>query len=1028
MKTLLCSLAPVLLFLTGLAFAAAPPPAGDRNLTDAVRGAEGLDEALRNLRASMVTTPPLSPAEALAHFKLPEGLAIDLVASEPVVRQPLYTTFDERGRMWVVQYIQYPFPAGLKVLSYDRYIRAKFDKVPPPPPDQFRGADRITIHEDTAGDGSFRSVKTFVEGLNITTAALPGRGGVWVLNPPYLLFYPDPEHTDTPGRPEVHLSGFGLEDTHAVASSLTWGPDGWLYGAQGSTCTARVKVEITRESKTTDFLGQAIWRYHPETHRFELFAEGGGNTFGVAFDDQGRVYSGTNWGTYRGLHFVQGGYYVKGWGKHGPLTNPYAFGFFQHMPHTGNADRLVHNFLIYGGELMPDLRGKIVGVNPLQRRVQVTRLSPLASTFRTIEEPFLVTTDDGRFRPVDVKSGPDGALYICDLYEPRINHVDPRDNWDRATGRIYRIRPRTYRPAIPQDLGKLSSRELVDLLSHRNRWQRETALRLLGDRKDRSVAPILRDNLERESGQLALESLWALHLCGEWTEDVARRALEHINPHVRRWTVRLLGDRGAVSPALAHALAERAEREPDAEVRSQLASSAKRLPGPAALPIIRALWNHDGDSNDPHIPLLLWWALEPKAESDRAAVLALFEEKALWDRPLVKSVIPSRLVQRYALAGGTDNLLACARLLELAPNIACAEELLKGLETAYTGRSATGFPSELRDAIARAWSRGATAGSLSLGLRLGQLSAVEKGLRLVMDEKANLAQRLECIRIFGEVEQPRCVPVLLGVLRSSPAGAVRQEVLGALQRYSDAIIADTVLELYPAKLPEADGVRSAALNLLASRPAWSLKFLQAVDGGKISARTVPLEVIRKIQLYREEDIGKLLGKHWGKVRASTPLEKQKEMARLIKVLKAGTGQAAAGKLVFTNTCAKCHKLFGEGGDVGPELTGYERDSAIYWLENIVDPSAVIREEYTTFIIQTIDGRTLTGIVAAQDRATVTLRDPEGRTTQIAREKIDDMRASPVSLMPEGQLASLSEQQVRDLFSYLMSRPPAKKVP
>src|SRR5207248_9290377 len=179
-------------------------------------------------------------------ISLPEVLAVDLVASEPVVRQPLYVTFDERGRMWVVQYRQYPFPAGLKVVSYDQYIRAKFDKVPPPPPRHFRGADRVTIHEDVKGDGSFSKVKTFVDGLNIATAALPGRGGVWVLNPPYLLFYPDRGRTDRAvAKPEVHLSGFGLEDTHAVASSLTWGPDGWLYGAHGSTCTARVKVEIT---------------------------------------------------------------------------------------------------------------------------------------------------------------------------------------------------------------------------------------------------------------------------------------------------------------------------------------------------------------------------------------------------------------------------------------------------------------------------------------------------------------------------------------------------------------------------------------------------------------------------------------------------------------------------------------------------------------------------------------------------------------------------------------------------------------
>ena len=525
----------LLIGLASLLPGAAPPPTRRSEVIAAVKGAEGLDEALRNLKASMVTTPPLSPTEALKHFKVPAGLAVDLIGHEPTVRQPLYLTFDERGRMWVVQYRQYPFPAGLKVVSYDRYIRAKFDKVPPPPPNHFKGEDRITIHEDSRGNGTFDRVTTFVADLNIATAALPGRGGVWVLNPPYLLFYPDPKRTDKPGRPVVHLSGFGLEDTHAVASSLCWGPDGWIYGAQGSTCTAKVRVEIGHDRGTTDFLGQALWRYHPERHVFELFAEGGGNTFGVAFDAVGRTYSGTNWGRYRGLHYVQGGYYVKGWGKHGPLTNPYALGFFDHMPHIGDADRLTHTFIVYGGDAIPSLRGKIIGVNALQRRVQVTRLIGERSSFRTVEEPFLMTTDDGRFRPVDVKSGPDGALYVADLYEPRINHVDPRDNWDRGTGRLYRVRPKDFKPAPRQDLARLSSRELVGLLAHANRWHRDTALRLLGDRKDRSVVGLLKANLGKDRGQLALESLWALHQVGGADDDVLLAALAHPSPHLRRW-------------------------------------------------------------------------------------------------------------------------------------------------------------------------------------------------------------------------------------------------------------------------------------------------------------------------------------------------------------------------------------------------------------------------------------------------------------------------------------------------------------
>jgi len=245
---------------------------------------------------------------------LPAGLTATLFASEPEVRQPIFCKCDDRGRLWTIQYLQYPNPAGLKRVKVDRYSRTVYDRKPEPPPAGPRGADRITILEDTDGDGRADRFKDFVSDLNLCTGVEFGYGGVYVLQVPYLLFYPDRDRDDVPDDdPEVLVDGFGMEDAKSLANHLTWGPDGWLYGLNGSTTTCRINgLEFQ----------QGVWRYHPVTREFELFCEGGGNVFGLTFDRHGRLFYSSNGGLF--WHGVQGAYYEKNFGKHGPLHNLYA--------------------------------------------------------------------------------------------------------------------------------------------------------------------------------------------------------------------------------------------------------------------------------------------------------------------------------------------------------------------------------------------------------------------------------------------------------------------------------------------------------------------------------------------------------------------------------------------------------------------------------------------------------------------------------------------------------------------------------
>jgi putative membrane-bound dehydrogenase-like protein len=959
---------------------------------------------------------PKTPAEALKCLKAADDLELEQVLAEPIVAQPLFMNFDERGRLWVVQYLQYPYPAGLKILSEDKFLRAVYDKVPPPPPHHFKGRDKITIHEDTHGNGVFDKHKTFVEGLNIVTSCERGRGGVWVLNPPYLLFYPDKDNDDVPdGDPVVHLEGFGLEDTHSCANSLQWGPDGWLYACQGSTVSGAIKHYGVNEPAVHS-MGQLIWRYHPETRRYEIFAEGGGNAFGLEIDAKGRIFSGHNGGDTRGFHYVQGAYLQKGFQKHGPLSNPYAFGYFAAMKHN-QVPRFTHNFIVYEGAALPErYRGNILGVAPLLNHVVLSDRLPDRSSFQTKDVGHPLTSTDAWFRPVDITVGPDGAVYVADFYELQIAHLRHHEGKiDITNGRIYRLKTPGSAPLKPFDLSKRSTPELVELLRHENKWFRRTALRLLGDRKDRSAIPLLEKMLAGPKGQDALEALWGLNLSGGFDDTLALRTLEHKDPYVRLWTVRLLGDEKKVSPQIARKLIEMARTEPHVEVRSQLACSAKRLPAADGLPIVRNLLARDEDVDDIHLPLLLWWAIEAKCASDRERVVALFEDSAVWRLPLVQTHILHRLMRRYAQAGTRKDLLTCARLLQLAPDAERSKALLRGFEEAFQGRPLGNLPTELAEALAKYGGA-----SVVLGLRQNKPEAVAKALAVLASDKADNAERLQYVQISGEIKQPQCVPALLGILERSRDDNLRLAALTALQPYNDAAIGTTVLRLYGGF---SDDSRSAAQTLLASRKAWALLLLEAVDAGKIDRATISADVVRKLTVHRDERIARLVSKHWGNVEGSTTAEMQKQIERLTGVLHAGAGSPYRGKKLFKETCAKCHRLFTEGGQVGPDLTTFKRDDIANMLVQIVNPSAEIREGYETLLVTTKDGRVLTGFLVDKDNQVLVLRGADGQSVTVRQSDIEETQPQRKSLMPEGLLTNLSDQQVRDLFAYLRSTQP-----
>ena len=345
----------------------------------------------------------------------------------------------------------------------------------------------------------------------------------------------------------------------------------------------------------------------------------------------------------------------------------------------------------------------------------------------------MVDSEDRWFRPVYSESGPDGSVYVADWYDQQINHMENFvGRMSPSDGRVYRIRSEEgYKPA-KLDLRTASTRELVDLLKDPREWYRETARRLIYQRQDDSVLPELKDLLENESGQTALEALWAINLLGGYDKEIRKTALAHSYPHVRKWAVRLIGDEKTAEDWELSTMRDLAASDPNIEVRQQLSSTAKRLQINGSLSIVRELLKRDKDAEDAFMPLLVWWALEEFISNNPDQVVSLFEGGRLFDKAMVQKSTLEFIMRRLAAEGTRDYLRKCARLLKLAPDSESKRSLLAGFEQAYRGRSMIGLPDELLSAIATSGG-----GSLAMKIRQGMASASEEAEQLLGNPSAN---------------------------------------------------------------------------------------------------------------------------------------------------------------------------------------------------------------------------------------------------------------------------------------------------
>lgn len=965
----------------------------------------------------IVTIRPMPLQKQLSRlllFLLPGGLTasndlkIDLLLEAPDMAQPSFLNFDERGRMWVMQYRQYPFPAGVKLLSKDQFWRSTYDRKIPPPgtPDYPRGKDRITIHEDKDGDGSYENSEVFLDGLNFCTSFVRGNKGTWVLQPPYLLFFEDGKSDEAPA---VHLDGFGIQDSHAIATALNWGPDGWLYGCQGSTVSLNIQ-EIKRQ-------GQLIWRYHPDQQTFEIFAEGGGNIWSCEFDSVGRLYAGSN-NKYAGYWYHQGAYYGKNIGKHGGLSNPHAYGYLDGIPHK-KYQRVTTSIMIYEGQTLPKrFHSSLVFANPLTDGVGAYTLS---RSGLSIEASPLEIIDvlpwKENFRPVYLDFGPDGAIYVCDWQDTQVNHMQNTiGQMSPNDGRIFRIRHKDSKPQKPFDLNKEETLNLLPYLKHQNRWWRETARRVLSHRNDKKAAiPLLKQWLNENKGQTALEALWALNLCGGLDDETFAKAIVHNNPHVRRWTIRLAGDLKKFSTAQWNVLVSALPSEAHPEVLAQLAATAARIPPEkSALLIEHLLTRHDA-SRDRQFILQIWWAMEKHLLEIPDTFLKIMGEPGLISGNPFWPTLASYMTRRFASEDSREHLNRCATLLDLARNLERKNKdlLWNAFESAFKGRPMRDLPETLLEVFRREQNL-----PLHLQLRLKIPGANEAARKQL--QKINNIHNHRIIEYFGEFPDEEILALVLSQLNSNQENIVKQ-TLSTLQAYPHPEVASKVIEKYPTLPPQ---LREAASVLLLSRTTWTTQWLNSLAQNPDFLDDLPDTTVTSLQHSNIPAHRTIINKLWPSVSSAAEPHDTREITRIRKTIsEQESGDLHRGKTLFTERCASCHELHDTGGEIGPGLTEYQRQNLDTLLQAIVSPNLEIREGYESYLVETTDGRSLSGFLKKDDKHIITLQPIGGLPISVGKEKIKLMNRIGTSLMPSGLLNGLSDQELLDFFAYLQSTQP-----
>jgi putative membrane-bound dehydrogenase-like protein len=976
-------------------------------------------------------SPPKSAAEVVASMKLPPGFKATFFAEEPDVRNPIAMAWDSKGRIWIAENYTYA-EFGVR---FDLKLR-----------------DRILIFDDPHGTGHFSTRKVFTDQLQRLMSIEIGHGGVWAMCPPQLLFIPDRDGDGVPdGPPQVVLDGFTVATQgsyHTVANGLRFGPDGWLYGRCGGTNPGQIGLPGTPAEERTPLRG-SMWRYHPTRKVVEVLSYGTTNPWGHDWNEHGELFfinttNGHLW------HQIPGAHYTRGTTRD---PNPRVYELIDmHADHWhwdkskgfkgargANADALggghAHvGMTIYQGDNWPaEYRGRLMTINMFGHRINQEILEREGSGYVGRRGEDIVFVGDPWFRGMELSYGPDGAVFMLDWSDTGDYH--DHTGVHRTSGRIYKISYGDAKPSTVGDVAKLSVDQLVALHSHRNEWftrqaRLELSTRLRDGRGVGNAKEQLRAQFDKQNDVvMKLRALWTLYTLGAVDDSLLRRLLRHPDEHLRAWAIRMLtdtwpldtvmstrpassvaGPEAKVDPTLLTEFVRLAGTDSSGLVRLVLGSTLQRLPVTQRAGLAAALISRKEDANDHNLPLLIWYGLIPVADTDAAALAKIGAQGEL---PLTRKCIARRLVEDIEKNGA-----AVSVLLEAASTKpeAFQVDILDGMALGFKGLRKAAKPAAW-DALAQKIGDSQNVALRNrvrdLGVIFGDARALDAARKVALDQTADISARktaLETVIDARPADLRQLCEQLLKVRSLNPVAA------RGLATFDDPAIGATLVVAYQ-QFDATD--RPQLIATLVSRPTFAAALLDSVSAKQIPRADITAFDARQIRSFNDAKINKRLAEVWGELRDS-PAEKRQLIAKWKAQLTAevlAKADKTNGRVLFNKTCATCHTLFGEGAKVGPDLTGGGRQNLDFLLGKVLDPSASVSADFRMMIVSLKDGRVFNGIITAQTERALTLKTATD-SVSVERGDVESMRESPLSLMPDGMLEALTQEQVRDLVAYL----------